>query len=247
MRQRRGAHAAGQEDRVLRALEQGVLPGQGDLVGVVAVAAVEDVLVAADRDSRRCCSAGGPGPPAPSPAGAAGRRGWPWWRARTGARSSDEERVVPVVVGPHQPVEGERVERRLARAPRPTRARARQLGRAVSAPRAQTQANAARASAVTQPSSRGAAVLLARASAATASRWWVSTCSIASCWSSRSPCSTTNRPPRSSSSRSSLATTSSAQLKSSSSMPEKSSRAVRQSESARPPGCGSGWRRRWGG
>ena len=52
---------------------------------------------------------------------------------------------------------------------------------AVSAPRAQMQANAARASGVHPAQQPRLGVLVARARAATASRWWVSTCSIASC------------------------------------------------------------------
>ena len=46
--QRGGTHAAGHEDGILGALEQGVLLGQRELIGIVTVAAVEHLLVAAD-------------------------------------------------------------------------------------------------------------------------------------------------------------------------------------------------------
>src|SRR5207244_11228719 len=46
--ERRGAHAAREEDRGLRSLEERQALGDGDLVGVVAVAGVEHFLRGAD-------------------------------------------------------------------------------------------------------------------------------------------------------------------------------------------------------
>ena len=49
MRQRRGAHPAGQKHRVLGALQESVLARDIQLIGVVAVAGVADFLVGTDR------------------------------------------------------------------------------------------------------------------------------------------------------------------------------------------------------
>ena len=148
-----GAHAAGEEDRVLGALEQGVLPGQLDLGRVVAVAAVDDVFVAADRthEGAALLERRRDGGPVRPPAGDAvdGRGGGP----EAGARSCDGERVIAVAVGSHQPVQRQRAEGRLGAGRDQSNGAANSP--AVRAPRSQIQAKAARASALTQPSSRG--------------------------------------------------------------------------------------------
>ncbi len=171
-------------------------------------------------------------------AGATGDQSARRWRApwmavvdRPSRRAScDGEGEVDLALRADQPVQPERLHRLHARDSLQPSARASWHGaeRAAVADAARTPRGRRR---WPTPASRGMRSPSPAARPPRASRWWMSTCSMASCWSSLSPWSTTNRPPVRSAS-SSLATTSSAQLKSSSSMSEKSSRAVAQSDSA---------------
>ena len=149
-------------------------------------------------------------------------------REAEAARAHATSRRVPqIAVGTDQAVQGQRVERLAARATRPSPARRRRRRRR----RGPAGRRRRRRPGRRRRPSRGARGSVVRRSARRRRAGDGSApASIASCWSSRRPRSTTNRGRSEACASSSLATISSAQLKSSSSMSEKSSRAVRQSE-----------------
>src|SRR4051794_27420516 len=170
MGQRGGAHTAGDEDRVVCSLEQGVFAGQRQLIGIVAVPAVEHFVFVAHRIdegaallycgcNRRpirppvrnavdCC---GGDPELPLHAVGSG-----WYRSPL-ARTSRFEASW-------------RSASRLRDSSHP---RLRERSLTVSGPRSETQAKASRASIGTQPSSRTCPEPGGTATAA--SRWCVST------------------------------------------------------------------------